>query len=268
MNGSPEEMTGGFLPERLRWRLRQVFCVLIPRVFGGLTVEAWAESSQGKCLRFQTSCENLAVNKDDSTERLLDLAESGDLSVVDGLLDRHRNRLRQMVKYRMDPRLSTRVDPSDVVQESLAEAAEQLSEYLKHRPLPFYPWLRQIAWRKLIRFHEHHLWTAKRSLKRERDLRMRLSDHSSIQLMQQLAGSVGGPSTAMIRQEHSELVREALRQLSPQQREVLILRYVEQLSVAEIAAILDISPAAVSMRHVRGIERMRDALRGQIEEPE
>ena len=142
-----------------------------------------------------------------------------------------------------------------------------LPEYVRQPPLPFYPWLRQIAWRRLIRFHEYHLWTAKRSVARERDLRCQLWDHSGDQLARQLAGPISGPSTAMIRREHSALVREALQELSSQQREVLILRYVEQLTVNEIAAILEVAPAAVSMRHLRAIERLRGLLEKHIEEP-
>lgn len=49
-------------------------------------------------------------------------------------------------------------------------------------------------------------------------------------------------------------------------RELLRLRYVEQLSVAETAAVLQISEAAVKMRHVRALERLRVFLNDQPEE--
>jgi RNA polymerase sigma-70 factor, ECF subfamily len=65
------------------------------------------------------------------------------------LLARHRERLRRMVAVRMDRRLSPRLDPSDVVQEALAEADRHLDEYVHEQPLPFYPWLRQFAWQRL-----------------------------------------------------------------------------------------------------------------------
>src|SRR5439155_23923150 len=53
--------------------------------------------------------------------------------------------------------LVARVDPSDVVQEALADAAQELSDYLRNPPLPFYPWLRQLAWERLIELHRRHL---------------------------------------------------------------------------------------------------------------
>jgi RNA polymerase sigma-70 factor, ECF subfamily len=79
------------------------------------------------------------------TDELLNRTAHGDRAARDQLLVRHRQRLRQAVAYRLDRRLAARVDPSDVVQEVLAEAARKLPDYLRERPLPFYPWLRQMA---------------------------------------------------------------------------------------------------------------------------
>jgi RNA polymerase sigma-70 factor (ECF subfamily) len=83
------------------------------------------------------------------TEELLQRAASGDPQARQLLLTRHRKRLRRMVAVRLDPRLAARLDPSDVVQEALAAAARQLDAYLRDRPLPFYPWLRRLAWERL-----------------------------------------------------------------------------------------------------------------------
>jgi RNA polymerase sigma-70 factor (ECF subfamily) len=79
------------------------------------------------------------------TDDLLQQVAEGDVSARGRLLQRHRSRLKEMIKLRMDRRLAARVDPSDVVQDSLAEADQKLEGYLRHRPLPFYPWLRQLA---------------------------------------------------------------------------------------------------------------------------
>ena len=72
------------------------------------------------------------------TEQLLQQAARGDAAARGQLLQRHRQRLKRMVAVRADPRLAARVDPSDVVQEALAEAARRLDGYLHERPLPFY----------------------------------------------------------------------------------------------------------------------------------
>lgn len=83
------------------------------------------------------------------TDHLLDLVAKGEPAAAATLLTRHKDRLRRMVHLRIDPRLSPRVDPSDVVQDTLAEAHKRLPAYAQAREVPFYPWLRAIAWDKL-----------------------------------------------------------------------------------------------------------------------
>src|SRR5262245_41734828 len=101
------------------------------------------------------------------TEQLLRQAAGGDAAARQALLERHRPRLLRMVALRLARRLAARLDPSDLVQESLAEADRQLGDYLSARPLPFYPWLRQIAWLRLVQAHRRHVQASKRSVLRE-----------------------------------------------------------------------------------------------------
>jgi hypothetical protein len=76
------------------------------------------------------------------TDQLLDRVVQGESSAAAALLSRHEQRLRRMVSLRIDPRLAARVDPSDVVQDTLAEAHRRLIDYAADRRIPFYPWLR------------------------------------------------------------------------------------------------------------------------------
>ena len=55
-------------------------------------------------------------------------------------------------------------------------------------------------------------------------------------------------------------VREALRTLAPRQRAVLVLRYYEGMSEAEIAASLGIAPGTVKSQARDGLVRLRQAL--------
>jgi RNA polymerase sigma-70 factor (ECF subfamily) len=120
------------------------------------------------------------------TEELIEQASRGDATALPHLLVRHRGRLRKMVAVRLDRRLAARVDPSDVVQEALAEATQHFAEYLRTRPLPFSAWLRQFAWQRLVKLHRHHIRAQKRSVSREEALSMPLPDDSVVRLARRL----------------------------------------------------------------------------------
>ena len=191
---------------------------------------------------------------------LLEQARDGDGQATNELLALHRERLCRMVAVRMDPRLAARFDPSDVVQETFAEAYHRLPDYLERRSLPFYPWLRQIAWQRLVQLHREHVLRQKRSIAREANRAMMLSDGSVAQLAGQIAADGTSPSGRLVRQELIVRVRAALEELSEQDREVLTLRHLEQLSVRETAEILGISRTAVTTRHFRAIDRLHELL--------
>jgi RNA polymerase sigma-70 factor (ECF subfamily) len=192
------------------------------------------------------------------TDELLRKARFGDKSARDRLLARHRERLRRMVAVRMDDRLSARVDPSDVVQEALVVASRQFPAYLRNPPLPLYPWLRQIAWNRLVDLNRRHIQSAKRSVRREESLG--ISGTSAAELAEQLVARESGPVKRALVNEMKGRVRAALAQLGTMDREILILRHLEQLSAAESAAILKITPSAAKQRHVRALRRIRRLL--------
>jgi RNA polymerase sigma-70 factor (ECF subfamily) len=193
------------------------------------------------------------------TEDLLERAAAGDGGARELLLERHRRRLGRMVAVRFDPRLAARVDPSDVVQETLAEAAANLDRYLRERPLPFYPWLRQLAQRRLIEHYRRHVQARRRSVTREIGP-PGLPDHSALALADRLFARTSSPSAGLRRQERRDRVRAALAALPEPDREVLVLRILEALPTRETAAIVGISEVAVRSRQVRALDRLKGLL--------
>src|SRR5262245_9439140 len=190
------------------------------------------------------------------TDELLRRSQAGDRQARGALLLRHRQRLKRMVALRLDRRLAARLDPSDLVQETLAEADRRLDDYLRSRPLPFYPWLRQIAANRLADARRFHL-RGRRSVGREEPAG--LPEESAVELAERiLAGEA--PSAGLRRQEQQALVRTALGRLPERDREVLVLRYLEHLSTAEAAAVLGVSEGAVRVRMLRALRRLRDLL--------
>lgn len=200
---------------------------------------------------------------DDSLDDLLRRAGQGDAQARDKLFAQHRDRLRRLIAVRLNRRLAARLDPSDLVQDVLIEAHQQLTGYLRERPLPFYVWLRQIAWQRLIDIHRKHLVAQRRSVRRE--AAPALPDESVVELADLLVSSRSTPSKQLMRDELRARVRKALLELSERDREVLVMRYLEHMAMAEIAAVLGISEGAVKVRHLRALQRLHAALQGDSE---
>jgi len=196
---------------------------------------------------------------DGHSEQLVGAAAEGGADAIGELLETYRERLRKMVAVRIDPWLSARLDPSDVVQEAFVEAAKRLPEYMRTTPLPFYPWLRQLTWEQFMHIRVHQL-AEKRSPLREEALNTPLSESGMARLVDQVAAVESSPSGHAVHEEARERVRDAIGQLEQHDREVLILRYLEQLETREIAAALGIREGAVRMRHLRALERLRVSL--------
>jgi RNA polymerase sigma-70 factor (ECF subfamily) len=190
------------------------------------------------------------------TDALLNRVGQGDSSAKGPLLERHRQRLRQMVAIRLDRRLQARIDPSDVVQDALGEAAGKLSHYVARRPLPFYPWLRRIAWERIIHLHRRHIRAGRRSVVREQ-VGLPLPDESASMLADRLMVASSSPSKRVQRNEERDRLQSALLRLSEADREVLVLRYLEHLSTREIAAVLDLAESGVKARQLRALQRLR-----------
>ena len=202
----------------------------------------------------------MMASPDLDTDELLDRVGMGDQTAMQQLLARHRERLRKMVAVRIDPRLASRVDPSDVVQETLMDVHQKLPDYLRRRPLPFYLWLRQLACERIIDLQRRHIHAERRTVHREGAWQMFLSDDSVMHLANRLMSSGTSPSGNLIRKELQERVRAALAQLAPRDREVLVLRYLEQLSTAETGTALGLTEDGVKSRQRRALERFGNLL--------
>jgi RNA polymerase sigma-70 factor (ECF subfamily) len=208
------------------------------------------------------------LRKAADTEELLGRARNGDRVAREELLMHHRDRLRRMIAIRLDRRMAARVDPSDVVQEALTQASQRLSGYLRERPVPFYPWLRQLAWERLIELNRRHIYAQKRSVTREESCSMDLPDESAMELANRLLAPGSSPMNQLLRAEQRARVQAALTRLGERDREILVLRHLEQLSTAEMAAVLHISEGAVKTRHLRALQRFRDLLTAERGEDE
>ncbi len=198
-----------------------------------------------------------------NTDELLRRALDGERQALAELFTRYRERLRQMVRLRLDRRLQGRLDPSDVLQEAYLDFARRLPEYAANPSLPFFLWLRGLTGQRLIDLHRQHLGAKMRDAAQEVSLyRGALPQASSVSLAAQLLGRLTSASRAAIRAETQIRVQEALNSMDPLDREVLTLRHFEMLSNEESAQVLGIKKSAASNRYVRALKRLRDILSG------
>lgn len=177
------------------------------------------------------------------------------------LLETHRERLRRMVRLRLDRRLQGRIDASDVIQDAFAEASTRYDEYVADPPMPFFLWLRFLTRQRLLVLHRKHLGAQVRDASRDVSLYQGAwPEATSAALAAQLVGRNTSPSNAAVRAEMKIRVQDALNTMDAVDREVLSLRHFERLSNVEAARELGIQEAAASQRYVRALARLREIL--------
>jgi RNA polymerase sigma-70 factor (ECF subfamily) len=197
----------------------------------------------------------------DAADELLDRARQGDAPARAALFARYRDRLRQMVRLRLDRRLQGRLDPSDVLQETYIEYEKRFPDWQRRDDLPFFLWLRLVAGQKLIDLHRHHLGAKMRDAGQEVSLcRGPVPSASSASLAELLLGRMTSVSQAAMKAELRLRVQDVLNGMDPIDREVLVLRHFETLSNDETAAVLGLSKTAASNRYIRALRRLKDLM--------
>ncbi len=201
-------------------------------------------------------------NQQAADEILVERASAGDERALAELFDRHRHRLRQMVRLRLDRRLQGRVDPSDVLQEAFLDLASELPAYSRKRAIPLFLWMRLVTGQRLMQVHRRHLGVQMRDAGRDVSLfRGRFPQAASASLAAQLMGRLTSAGEAAIRAEIQLLLQESLNSMDELDREIIALRNFEELDNHEAAEVLELSPDAARKRYVRALKRLQDVLR-------
>jgi RNA polymerase sigma-70 factor (ECF subfamily) len=193
----------------------------------------------------------------DETLNLLQGAEQGNREAVDQLMDRHRDSLHRMIRSRLNPGVAAHVDASDIVQDALLTASRRLSEYLQNPRMPFHAWLRQLARDRLADAYRHQL-ADKRNVSREQHIAP--DAESSLNPMAQLRDLELTPAAMLLRKEFARRFHDALDQLPPESKEIVLMRHAEQLTNSQSAELLGISEPAAGMRYLRALRQLKSIL--------
>jgi RNA polymerase sigma-70 factor (ECF subfamily) len=185
---------------------------------------------------------------------------AGDPAAAGELFAACRDRLKKMVRLRLDRRLQGRLDASDVLQEAFLDVQRKAPDFAA-KQMPAYLWLRLIVAERLVILHRHHLGAQMRDAGREVSLhRGGLPAASTHSLANLLLGRLTSPTQAAIRAERQLRLQEALNGMDPLDREILALRHFEELSNSEAATVLELSKTAASNRYIRALKRLKEIL--------
>jgi RNA polymerase sigma-70 factor (ECF subfamily) len=174
-------------------------------------------------------------------------------------LEHLRPYLRLLARLQLGARLRSKLDPSDVVQQTLLQACESLEQFRGHTEGELIAWVRTILAHQLTR-SVREFGRDKRDVARERSLEATL-EQSSACLAAWLADDQPTPGTQAEQNEQAVRLAAAMEQLPDAQREALVLHYWQGETTARIAEHLGRRPAAVAGLLQRGLRDLRKQLR-------
>jgi RNA polymerase sigma-70 factor, ECF subfamily len=180
---------------------------------------------------------------------------SSESQAADRSIERYRDYLRLLARLQLDPRLQRKLDPSDVVQQTLLKAHQNRAQFRGQSEAELAGWLRRIL--------SNTLTDAVRSFRlelgAERSLERSLED-SSARLEAWLVAPGESPDGRARRHEQMLAVADALALLPDDQRSAVEFHHLKEIPVAEIAEIMGRSEASVAGLLRRGLKRLRELL--------
>ncbi len=196
----------------------------------------------------------------DRVLELIGAARRGEKEQLGQLLQFYFNYLTVLASTQLDNRLRRRLNPSDLVQETMLAAHRDFVAFRGTTPQEFVAWLRQILINVLHGAIARHVKAGKRDIRREISIDEigQGLDRSAANLASLLPSPVSNPSGKVHAQERAAELADHLALLRPDYREVIVLRNLQGLSFEEIATQMERSAGAVRMLWLRAIDRFKD----------
>jgi RNA polymerase sigma-70 factor (ECF subfamily) len=173
-------------------------------------------------------------------------------------LEQCRPYLHLLARLQLDGRLRSKLDASDLVQQTLLQAHKNLHQFRGREDAEFRGWLRQILANTLAEA-ARRFGTDARDIGRERSLEARLNE-SSVRLEAWAAAQQPSPSQHAAREEQLLRLAGALANLPEDQRQAVELHHLMGLSLAEVGERVGRSRAAVVGLLFRGLKKLRQLL--------
>lgn len=170
-------------------------------------------------------------------------------------LARYRVYLRLLARLQLDPRLRSKLDPSDIVQQTLLKAYEKHDQFRGQSDRELAAWLRAILANTLTDAVRHR--QVREGLQRSLEVSI---EQSSSRLEAWVAASGSSPSEKLVRHEQLLELSEALAKLPEDQQRAIELKHLQGLSVEAISQEMGRSKTAVGGLLRRGMKRLRELM--------
>jgi RNA polymerase sigma-70 factor (ECF subfamily) len=180
------------------------------------------------------------------TQILVTLAKEGDKLAIEQLCRIYGERVRRIIRLRIDRKLRSKLDSVDVVQDALILAMGGLKDFTYKNEGDFLRWLSKIAENKLHDILDK-FYTEKRDIRREIPFKKVENDTEEVSFIDAEPLETTTPSVLLFKKEQLDRLEKAIDDLKPDYREVIYLSRIERLSNAEIAEKLGKSKGAVAM---------------------
>jgi RNA polymerase sigma-70 factor, ECF subfamily len=188
--------------------------------------------------------------------RWLPQARAGSQDALGQMLEGFRAYLLLIANRQLDPDLQPKGGPSDLVQETFLEAQRDFAGFHGDSPEEFQAWLRQLLLHNLANFARRYRGTTKRSLDRE----VRLEPEMPSGAGAGIAADAPSPSGQAMAREQAQAIEQALARLPEDYRQVIVWRYQQGRSIAEIAQQMQRSENAVRKLWLRAVERLQQEM--------
>jgi RNA polymerase sigma-70 factor, ECF subfamily len=195
------------------------------------------------------------------THRLLVALGSGDKPrLFEELFVRHRERLRKMIRLRLDWNLRGKVSSTSVLEQVKQVALKRIDEYREDSSRTFYVWLRIIVGELLERLHRENSVLLEGIGGREIHFpRNALPEVTAASMAAQLFGDRGTNQSAN-RASMIALLESALNGMDRLDREIISLRNFEELTADESAVVLGMSKSSSTVLHLKALKKLNDIL--------
>ncbi len=194
----------------------------------------------------------------EQTRTWVTAAQAGDRLALTKLLTTHHARLRARAEARMGAAMKAKTDPDDILQEVYLDVMRQIGQFKNRGPGSFLNWVYGILDHKLIDARRAAHYRV-RDIDREVPLGGAAAD-SYWNLLDNIYAESSTPSRVIRREEALSALVSCLTGLSEAHRQVIQLRFLDGLSVSEVATRLGKSEAAISALTQRALKALRRSL--------